>query len=195
MTNQLSLFADNNIIKDEKRDFMVLDVETRRSAKDVGGWHKAAQMGVSIAVLYDSVSDDFTSYTQDELPEMFAKLSVAKRVIGFNISGFDYAVLQPFAEYELKTLPTLDMLLHVQKRLSHRLSLDSIATATLGVGKNADGMQALVWWKEGKLDEITKYCKQDVEITKQVYLFGRENGYLNYTNKFGNVSRVEVDFS
>ncbi len=195
MTQQLTLFSQEKKSSTTKNNFMVLDVETRRSAKDVGGWDKAAQMGVSVAVLYDSVDDSFTAYTQDELANMFKRLQQAELVIGFNIIRFDYTVLQPFADFDLKQLPTLDMLLHVQKRLSHRLSLDSIATATLNVGKSADGMQALVWWREGKIEEITKYCQQDVDITKQVYLYGRANGYLMYADKFGKVSRVDVDFS
>ncbi len=195
MTQQFTLFSQEKKSSTTKPNFMVLDVETRRSAKDVGGWDKAAQMGVSVAVLYDSVEDSFTAYIQDELPNMFKRLQQAELVIGFNIIRFDYTVLQPFADFDLKQLPTLDMLLHVQKRLSHRLSLDSIAIATLNVGKSADGMQALVWWREGKIEEITKYCQQDVDITKQVYLYGRENGYLMYADKFGKISRVDVDFS
>ena len=54
--------------------FMVLDVETRRSAAEVGGWHRADLMGVSVAVLYDSKGDCFTEYEQEELPAMFERL-------------------------------------------------------------------------------------------------------------------------
>ncbi|MFI3272614.1 MAG: DEAD/DEAH box helicase [Pseudomonadota bacterium] len=174
--------------------YMVLDVETRRSAADVGGWNKADKMGVSIAVLYDSASDTFTPYEQDELPALFARLRTASLVIGFNISRFDYAVLQPFAAYDLHTLPTLDLLLKIKDRLSYRVSLDNLGKATFDKPKSADGLQALQWWKEGRLDLITSYCQDDVALTRDVYLHGREHGYLLFTNKAGNKVRVPVDW-
>ncbi len=194
MADLLSLLNENQTTPVQEHSYMVLDVETRRSAKDVGGWHKAAQMGVSVAVLYDSADDSFTPYRQEELDLLFKRLHDAKRVVGFNISGFDYTVLQPFAPYDLKKLPTLDMLVHVKNSLSYRVSLDNIAMASLGVGKNADGMQALTWWREGRMDDIIKYCQQDVDITKQIYLYGRKHGYVLATNKGKKVMRVKVNF-
>ncbi len=172
--------------------YMVLDVETRRSAADVGGWNKAHKMGVSVAVLYDSETDIFTPYEQDDLPKLFERLRTAKLVIGFNISRFDYAVLQPFADYDLQTLPTLDLLLKIKKQLSYHVSLDNIGMTTFAKPKSADGLQALEWWKEGRLDLITSYCQDDVALTRDVYLHGRDKGYVLFTNKAGNKVRVAV---
>ncbi len=175
-------------------DFMVLDVETRRSAHEVGGWHNANQMGVSVAVLYDSVDQSFNAYTQDELATMFSRMREAKRIVGYNIIGFDYKVLQPFASYDLKNLPTLDLLINIKSQLSYRISLDNVAKASLGIGKNADGMQALTWWKQGRLDNITTYCKQDVDVTRKIYLYGLDNGHVLYTSKGGKKNRLSVNF-
>lgn len=174
--------------------FMVLDVETRRSAAEVGGWNRADRMGVSVAVLYDSKGDSFTEYEQDALPDLFERLREADLVIGFNSWRFDYAVLQPFAPYDLRSLPTLDMLAEVKKRLSYRVSLDNLARATLNAPKSADGLQALQWWKEGKLAAIAEYCRKDVQITRDVYLFGHSEGYLLFTNKAGQAVRVAVEW-
>ncbi len=177
------------------RRYMVLDVETRRSAAEVGGWHRTDKMGVSVAVLYDAADDSYTPYEQDVLPDMFARLREADRVIGFNIERFDYAVLQPFAGYRLRELPTLDLLNRVKEWLSYRVSLDNLAQATLGERKSADGLQALQWWKEGNLEAISAYCRKDVEITRRIYLYGLERGFLLFTNKAGQKVRVPVDFS
>lgn len=174
--------------------YMVLDVETRRSAAEVGGWNRADRMGVSVAVLYDSQGDVFIEYEQDALPALFARLREADLVIGFNSSRFDYAVLQPFAGYDLRSLPTLDMLVEVKKRLSYRVSLDNLARATLNAPKSADGLQALQWWKEGNLSAIAEYCRKDVEITRDVYLFGHREGYLLFTNKAGQAVRIAVEW-
>ena len=174
--------------------YMVLDVETRRSAAEVGGWNRADRMGVSVAVLYDSQGDLFIDYEQDALPDLFARLREADLVIGFNSSRFDYAVLQPFAGYDLRSLPTLDMLVEVKKRLSYRVSLDNLARATLNAPKSADGLQALQWWKEGNLASIAAYCRKDVEITRDVYLFGRREGHVLFTNKAGQAVRIAVEW-
>ncbi len=172
--------------------YMVLDVETRRSAQEVGGWHKAGHMGVSVAVLYDSAADAFLAYSQEELTELFRLLEQAELVVGFNILGFDYAVLQPFTALTLRTLPTLDMLERVHRQLGRRVSLDNLAQATLGAAKSADGLAALRWWKQGRLEDIARYCREDVDITRRLYLHGRDAGHLFCTDKGGARVRVPV---
>jgi DEAD/DEAH box helicase domain-containing protein len=181
--------------KDAETEFVVLDVETRFSAAEVGGWNRADRMGVSLAVLYDSRSDSFSSYTQDRVPDLARALAAAPLVVGFNIVRFDYAVLAPHAPgFAFRSLPTLDLLLKVQEQLSYRLSLDSLARTTLGAAKSADGLLALAWWKEQRLEEIEQYCRQDVVLTRDLYLFGRNNGYLLFTNKAGKAVRVRASW-
>ena len=173
--------------------FVVFDVETRRSAAEVGGWHKAGDMGVSVAVAYDSRADAFFSYTQDELPALFERMRASGLVVGFNSLRFDYAVLAPFAPFDLRSLPSLDILQRIKDRLSYRISLDNLGQATLEAPKSADGLQALRWWKEGKMDEIAAYCRMDVDLTRRLYLYGLEHGHLLFTNKAGSRVRVPVD--
>lgn len=169
---------------------MVFDVETRRSAAEVGGWNHADRMGVSVAVVWDG--GDFRAFRQEELPAMFALLRRAGLVVGFNSLRFDYQVLQPFADFALRSLPTLDLLQELKERLHYRVSLDNLGRATLDAPKSADGLQALRWWKEGRLDEIMAYCRADVDITRRLYEYGREHGHLLFTNKDGCKVRVPV---
>ncbi|MHC1712955.1 MAG: DEAD/DEAH box helicase [Solidesulfovibrio sp.] len=174
--------------------FGVLDVETRRAAADVGGWGNAHKMGISVAVLYDSALDDFLVYRQEELPELYSALTQFDLVVGFNINRFDYKVLDGVTPLNHRTLPTLDILERVHERLGYRLSLDGLAKATLGTQKSASGLDALAWWKEGRLDEIITYCKQDVAVTRDLYLFGRDNGFLLFSNKAGRTVRLPVEW-
>ncbi len=174
------------------RRFAVLDVETRRSAAEVGGWTRPDLMGISVAVLYDSEADAFTDYQEHEIPALAERLRAFDLVVGFNIMRFDYGVLAGAHPFAYSRLPTLDMLTHVHERLGYRLKLDNLAQATLNVGKSADGLQALQWWKEGKLDEIARYCRQDVAVTRDLYLFGRENHYVLFQNKAGQKARLPV---
>ncbi|MBQ3058812.1 MAG: DEAD/DEAH box helicase [Desulfovibrio sp.] len=177
------------------RHFLVFDVETRRSAQDVGGWHKAGDMGVSVAVAYDSLADDFFTYTQDALPALFERMRSAELVIGFNSLRFDYAVLAPFADFDLRSLPSLDILHVIKSKLNYRLSLENLVQATFDAAKTADGLQALRWWQEGRTAEIAKYCRADVDLTRRLYLFGLAEGYVLFKNKAGQKVRLPVDFT
>ncbi len=170
----------------------VLDVETRRAAAEVGGWGNARKMGLSVAVLYDSALDDFLVYRQEELPALYAALTQLDLVVGFNIKRFDYKVLAGASPFDHASLPTLDILERVCDRLGYRLSLDCLAKATLGTQKLGSGLDALAWWKEGRLEEIIAYCKKDVAVTRDLYLFGREHGFLLFTNKAGKAVRLPV---
>ena len=173
----------------------VFDVETQRSAAEVGGWHRAERMGISVAVLYSSVSDSFTSYLEKDIPDLIRDLQTFDLVIGFNNKRFDNKVLSAYSVFNFATLPTLDIMEVITNRLGYRLSLDRLAEHTLGVKKSANGLQALQWYKEGRMEEIIRYCRQDVKITRDIFLFGLENRYLLFKNKAGSIVRLPVDFS
>lgn len=174
--------------------FCVFDLETQRSHQEVGGWGRADQMRISCGVLYDSIDDRFYEYLEDQIPTMIDHLKKFHLVIGFNIKRFDYLVLKGYSNFPFAKLPTLDLLEEVYNRLGYRLSLDHLAKHTLGVQKSGNGLQALIWWKQGKIREIVEYCKRDVEITKDLFLFGRKNAYLLFKNKAGNTVRVPVSW-
>lgn len=174
--------------------FGVLDLETRRSAQEVGGWGNASRMGISCVVVYDSKRDCFEEYLGDDIPRLTDHLKTLDLVVGFNISRFDYAVLKGNSTFNFHNLPTLDMLTEVYNRLGYRLSLDHLGENTLGVRKSADGLMALEWWKQGKIREIVDYCRQDVTVTRDLYLFGRENGYLLFKNKAEMKVRIPVSW-
>ncbi|WP_457572639.1 DEAD/DEAH box helicase [Desulfovulcanus sp.] len=178
----------------EKQRFAVLDIETRRSAQEVGGWGNAHKMGISCVVVYDGQKDSFLTFRQEEVDDLVNYLTTVDLVVGFNILRFDYNVLKGHCDFDLHSLPTLDILEKVHTRLGYRLSLDHLAKHTLGVSKSANGLLALRWWKEGKLDKIIDYCRQDVAITRDLYFFGRKKGYLLFRNKAKKIVRVPVDW-
>ncbi len=172
----------------------VFDLETQRSAQEVGGWNRADLMKVSCAVLYDSAEQVYYEYLEKDMPRFIEHLQRYDCVVGFNIRRFDYKVLSGYSGFDFQALPTLDLLEEIHKQLGYRLSLDHLAKVTLGSKKSADGLQALRWWKQGKMREIIDYCRQDVRITWDIYCFGRKNGYLLFQNKAGNTVRVPVSW-
>jgi DEAD/DEAH box helicase domain-containing protein len=125
---------------------------------------------------------------------LLRELQRADLVVGFNNLRFDYEVLHGYTTMDLRQLPTLDMLVVLQAQLQHRLSLDSLATATFGVEKTAEGLQAIQWFKEGKLMEIAEYCCYDVKITRLVHEYGAQHHHLHYVNRFGKKLTVPVNW-
>ncbi len=174
--------------------FGVFDLETQLSAQEVGGWHRADLMRVSCAVLFDSGRDAFLEFREPDIPELIKRLSELPLIIGFNLKRFDYKVLSAYSDLDFWGLPTLDILEDVYTRLGYRLSLDHLAGVTLGTQKTANGMQALRWWKQGKIKEILEYCNKDVAITRDLFLYGYKKGYLLFRNKAGKVVRIPVDW-
>ena len=173
---------------------LFLDLETQRSAEEVGGWQNKHLMRLAVAVIYDSQENSFTVFTEEQVHELIAKLQTAELIVGFNIFNFDYQVLRGYTPIPLGKLKTFDILEEVTNCLGYRLSLNHLAHKTLQVMKTADGLQSLQWFKEGRLDEVIAYCRQDVEITKNLFLFGLANGYLLFTTKNDQLVRLPVSW-
>ena len=175
-------------------DIVVFDLETQNLFEDVGG-RDPARLKVSCGVTWSSAKNDFTVYWEKDVPALIAELKSAGRVIGYNIKGFDYEVLKPYAPNErLVFLPTLDLMDDLFRTLSFRLKLDSVARATLGETKTADGIQAVKWFREGQLDLLAEYCKADVDVTRRVYEFGCANGFVQYFTRLGSKQKVKVNW-
>ncbi len=170
----------------------VFDLETKYSAEEVGGWHRADKMEVSVGVVYDSILDGYVTYMEDEIDRLIEHLQSLQLVIGFNNKRFDNRVLSFYTKNDLSCLPTLDLLEEVKNQLGYRLSLNGIAEHTLGKKKTGDGLQALKWYKEGEIEKICKYCRKDVEITKNLLIFALENHFFLFQNKAGRKVRLPI---
>jgi DEAD/DEAH box helicase domain-containing protein len=176
------------------QNIVYFDLETKHSADDVGGWSHIDKMGMSIGVTYSTARGDYKIYGEPEVEELIKEIQRADLVVGFNHIRFDYRVLEGYSIFDFSQVPSLDMLIVLNEKLGHRLKLDSIAQATLGCEKSAEGLQALEWYKQGKMAEIAEYCCFDVKITKLVHEYGAAHGHLFYNNRFGNKLKVEVEW-
>jgi len=203
MPEQLDLFAEpekdklhSEIVSKSSNELRVLyfDLETQKSADEVGGWGNIHLMGLAVGVVWDSFEQKYFSFLENEASLLVEKLRAADLVVGFNVKKFDYTVLQPYANFDLSEIPTFDMLDDIKAKLNHRLSLNHLAENTLNAKKSADGLVSLQWYKEGKIDKIIEYCKQDVEITRDLFLYGQSNGYVKYSTRSGVAKDLKVDW-
>ena len=203
MSEQLDLFAepekdklDSEIVPKASNEHRILyfDLETQKSADDVGGWGNIHEMKLAVGVVWDSCEQEYFSYLEGAASQLVKKLRTADLVVGFNVKKFDYGVLQPYADFDLDEITTFDMLIDVNKKLGHRLSLNHLAENTLNAEKSADGLVSLQWYKEGKIDKIIEYCKQDVEITRDLFLYGESHGYVKYSTRSGVAKVLKVEW-
>lgn len=176
-------------------NLVFFDLETQNLLGDVGGRSGIEKLRLSCGVTFSTERNDFAVYWEKDAQTLIEELKDADRVIGFNVIGFDYPVLRPYAsEFNFASLRTLDLLQNIHRTLGFRLSLDSIAEASLGATKSADGLKAVEWFRAGELEKVAEYCKVDVDITRQVYEFGRDNGFVHYRSKLGSKLKVAVNW-
>ncbi len=173
---------------------VIFDVETQRAAAEVGGWGNTHLMRLALAVVFDAATGEFETYTEERGEALVERLFRAPVVVGFNSRRFDYRVLRAYTTRDLTQLPTFDLLEEIHQKLGYRLSLDHLATHTLGRGKSGDGLQSLVWWKEGRIDLIESYCRKDVEIVRDLLEFAAREGHVLFQRKTGELVRLPVEW-
>jgi len=184
------------------RDIVYFDLETQRSFSAVGGSKNKGQMGISVGVAYSTRTGQYHVFGENDTDELVEMLTKADLVVGYNHIYFDYPVLEGYTILDMATqTANLDMMIDLEEKLGFRLKLDSVAGASLGAGKSADGLDALRWWNEYKktgdnsfIMKIAEYCCFDVKVTKMVHEFGMENGFVRYDDRSGNICECEVSW-
>ncbi len=164
-------------------NIVYFDLETQRTIDEVGGRANIRKLGLAVAVTYSTAAATYRRYTEDQVQDLIEELKSAELVVGYNVLRFDYEVLRAYSDEPFEELPTVDMLQHLARHLGFRVSLQSVATATLSVGKSADGLQAVRWYRQGLIDKVLDYCQQDVEVTRKVYEYGREHKAVYYWDR------------
>ncbi len=171
---------------------ITFDIET--SNEFIGGDFNPLKLDLALVGIHDSANDEYSSYTQEELPKLWPIIEKADILIGYNSDHFDIPLLGKYYPGDLTKIKSIDLLKEVRAVLGRRLKLDSLAEATLGRKKIGDGLQSIRWWKEGKVEEVRKYCIEDVRITKDIYDYARANKRLKYMDYEG-VREIKIDSS
>lgn len=172
---------------------IVFDIETQLSADEVGGWKNADKMRIAICVVLDIALNRYEFYLEKDASRLVERLQNASRVIGYNSEQFDFSVLKGYTSHDrIRQFKSLDLIRDITKGLGHRTGLATVASATVGATKTADGLQSLQWWREGLLDRIADYCRKDVEVTYLLYQFGRKHGYVHHPHRSGELIRIPV---
>ncbi len=177
---------------------LVLDVETQYLTEQVaGGWTAVEKLKVALVVTWDEKNGMRTWYEED-VPRLLMELRNFQPIVTFNGENFDFKVLSAYGPVEFLRSRSTDMLAIMSKKLGFRVKLESVALATLGRGKTGTGKESVDWWQSGDPEKrrmVAEYCAKDVELTRDLYFFGKEKGFVSIDDaKQGGLRRVEVSW-
>lgn len=172
---------------------ITFDIETANILPSLAR-QDVTRLELAVVAIHDSATGEFFSYSKEELPKLWPILEQADTLIGYNSNSFDIPLLNHYYPGDLTRIKSVDLMVEVQNVLGRRLRLQSIAEATLKVGKSGDGLQSVRWWQEGLYEKVRQYCIQDVKITRDLYDYALEKGVLKYKD-LKDIRDVKLDTS
>jgi DEAD/DEAH box helicase domain-containing protein len=177
---------------------IILDVETQKTFDEVGGYFPD-RLGISFVgvCIRDTfgVKGEMKGFFEKDLDALFPLLETADVIVGFNCDSFDMQTFLPYYKSDINRIATLDIMLRIKQSVGHRIGLDAVAKETLGIGKSGDGLDAIKYYKNQMWDDLSKYCLQDVAVTRDIYDFGLKTGKVKFKNKWNRLVECPVDFT
>jgi DEAD/DEAH box helicase domain-containing protein len=163
---------------------VVFDLETVRGPEECGGWKNTRDFGLAVAVTWCE-AEGFRDWFEPEAAALVEYLAGFEQVVGFNVLGFDYRVLEAYqpAVWSLLERKTLDLLWDFQRLTGRRIKLDDLCAETLGARKSGSGADSLRWWRQGQRERVARYCRDDVTLTRDLYLHGVHRGFIRYRHR------------
>jgi DEAD/DEAH box helicase domain-containing protein len=171
---------------------VVFDIETKDAPRR--GTFNPADLKLSVVGIYDSETDTYTSYFEEELPKLWPIIERTDLLIGYNSDHFDIPLLNKYYPGNLSRIKSIDLLREIKEAIGKRVRLNAVAQATLKTEKSADGLKAVQWWSAGEFEKVKQYCLDDVRITKELYDYARSKNMLKYRDLTG-IHEVQLDTS
>ena len=169
---------------------VVFDLETKYSFRE---FDDPKKLEVSVAALYDYRDHQTKIFEEKELNKLFPILESASYVVGYNVANFDIAVLQAYYPGKVSVFTPFDILDDIKEKIGRRISLNEVIGATMGKKKSGHGLEAINLYKEGKIEELKKYCLDDVMLTKELFEYGIKNREIFYLTPNGKLA-IPVDW-
>lgn len=172
---------------------ITFDIETANAFPTLSR-NDLSRMELAVVAIHDSTTDEYSSYSKEELGKLWPIIETADVLIGYNSNSFDIPLLNNYYPGDLTKIRSLDLLVEVQTALGRRLRLQSLAEGTLKAKKSGDGLQSVRWWQEGLYDKVRAYCIDDVRLTRKLYDYALEHGALKYKD-LKDTKTIKIDTS
>jgi DEAD/DEAH box helicase domain-containing protein len=179
-------------MKKIKSQPLVFDIETKNTFREVGAYEPTL-LDISMVGIYDYATNEYCSFLENEFEKLWPFIEKASCLIGYNSNHFDIPLLNKYYSGDLLKMHSHDLLAIIRDTLGKSMKLDDVANATLGYGKTGDGLKAIDYYKEGKIDKLREYCLSDVKITKEIYDHGLLNKFIKYTTPLG-IKELKINF-
>lgn len=173
---------------------LFIDVETKYLFYEDSQARDTSRLEASFIGGYDDVKDKVYSFWEKDFQKLGELMKSTDRVVGYNIWQFDYLVMNPYYDIDLRTLPTLDLMIAMKDKVGFRPKLDDLARANLGKTKIGKGTDAVDYWKNEEFDKLEEYCLEDVRLTHDVWKIGEDSGKIKYFDKSGFIKETEIDW-
>jgi len=166
-----------NLFPESTRE-IYFDIETLRISNEVeGGWSNIAHFGLAVAITWDT-ENQFRRWFEQDAKSLIAELAQFDRIVSFNGDRFDFEVLRGYHPVDAIRAKSFDLLADLQRRLGFRIKLDDLARETLQNQKTGNGVEIVQWWREGRKEEVCKYCENDVQLLVDLVKFAREKKFV-----------------
>ncbi|MEK9173202.1 MAG: ribonuclease H-like domain-containing protein [Patescibacteria group bacterium] len=185
-------------------DTLVFDIETKNFFTDPEvGWNNYEALKISVVGVYSYAQDKYLVFDETEIEKLGELLRGVQRLVGFSMNRYDVPVLQAHflalpgtRDIDLWKMERADLLDEIEMGTGKRISLSRLAEVNLGEAKKSTGAEAITMYKEGRIDDLKKYCLEDVRITRELYDLYRNQGYLMVPDRdTGELSRVGYSLS
>lgn len=173
---------------------VTFDIETANFFSDVGS-NDPADLTLAIVCIHDSETGEYSSYLESELPQLWTILERTDMLVGWNSDHFDIPLLNKYYPGDLTRIKSLDLMKEIQQVLGRRLKLDAVSEGTLKANKTGGkGGQSVIWWREGRVDEVRDYCLKDVELTRKIFDYALEHSSVKY-KELGKNHEIKLETS
>lgn len=172
---------------------IVFDIETKNFFSDVGK-NDPSLLDIALVAIYDSLTDSYSSYLEEELVKLWPIIERADMLIGFNSDHFDIPLLNKYYPGDLTKIKSLDILKEIKSSYGRRMRLDQLTEGTLNKNKSGGGADANNWWKAGNVERVRAYCIDDVKLTKELYDYALANNKLIF-KEGGKLNEIKLNTS
>jgi len=111
---------------------------------------------------------------KEDIEAMLALFEEATAIVGFNTFWFDFLVLRKHYKdkqmFHRHLFKSLDVFSRVRDVVLYWPKLDLLLKRNGLATKTADGLEAIKWFAEGRLDELKSYCEADVRCCARLVL-------------------------
>ena len=160
------------------RNIVIYDLETKVPVDQCSkGWSSMDEMGISVGALFDYRTLRYRIFLQDNMQELIDRLNEANTlIVAFNHIWFDNRLLRAskYALKDDKELNNYDMLVVSRKGANAPFNapgfkLDDHLEALNLPLKTGSGVNAPIWWQEGKYGKVIDYALSDVTQERALF--------------------------